>query len=377
MRGKPLSPSQRGLSASIFTIANLFLLALLLAGGAIFSGCASVSANNRSLLAAKISVIPSAVEFKEVVVGQKNSQTILVSNFSGGPVRLDEIAISGKGFTLLPEKAPILLAPGTSVRLNVAFTPTTPAAAQGALQISNVTEGVFNVPLSGSGEKASPQMELSPSALNFGAVSVHNASSQSVSLKNTGNVAVTINSIGMPGGVFSVAGLAAGTSLSPGQTLPFRVTYQPNASGTSSSGVTIASTALSAPLKLSLSGSATNSSTTTASQTPPPTSTPTSSAPAPSAPSSAPSTPTAAPTPASVALNWDASTSSVAGYHVYRSSVSGGPYTRITASTVTALNYSDGSVQAGSKYFYVVSALDPSGDESAYSNEASADIPNN
>ncbi len=76
-----------------------------------------------------------------------------------------------------------------------------------------------------------------------------------------------------------------------------------------------------------------------------------------------------------VTLNWVASTSSgVTGYNVYRGSTSGGPYTLIGSSS-TAVTYTDFKVAAGASYFYVVTAIDSSGAESGYSNEAQGTVP--
>jgi len=61
---------------------------------------------------------------------------------------------------------------------------------------------------------------------------------------------------------------------------------------------------------------------------------------------------------------------------VYRSATSGGPYTRISGSVISSLGYQDGEVVSGSRYYYVVTALDSAGTESAFSNEASASVPN-
>lgn len=81
-------------------------------------------------------------------------------------------------------------------------------------------------------------------------------------------------------------------------------------------------------------------------------------------------------TPHSVTLSWAASTSSnVTGYNVYRGSVSGGPYSKINSSLVSALNYTDSSVQGGTTYYYVVTAVDNTGMESSYSNMATAVVP--
>ena len=69
-----------------------------------------------------------------------------------------------------------------------------------------------------------------------------------------------------------------------------------------------------------------------------------------------------------VALAWTASAGAT-GYHVKRATTSGGPYTQIGAPT--GASYADTSVNAGTAYYYVVSALNPYG-ESADSSQASA-----
>jgi fibronectin type 3 domain-containing protein len=71
-----------------------------------------------------------------------------------------------------------------------------------------------------------------------------------------------------------------------------------------------------------------------------------------------------------VNLNWTA-VDNAASYNVYRSTTSGGPYTKI-ATGVTGTTYNDTDVTNGTTYYYVVTAVNSSGTESAYSNEASA-----
>ncbi|HEX5423161.1 MAG TPA: putative Ig domain-containing protein [Candidatus Acidoferrales bacterium] len=78
----------------------------------------------------------------------------------------------------------------------------------------------------------------------------------------------------------------------------------------------------------------------------------------------------------SVALTWTASpTSGVAGYNVYRSTVDGSGFVQINTSLVTSLTYTDGTVLDSTTYYWVVTAVDGSGNESAYSPEFSLAIP--
>jgi len=78
----------------------------------------------------------------------------------------------------------------------------------------------------------------------------------------------------------------------------------------------------------------------------------------------------------SVALTWNASTSPmVAGYNVYRSTVSGSSYVRINSLLNAGLSYTDATVQNANTYYYVTTAVDASGGESGFSNEVSTAIP--
>jgi fibronectin type 3 domain-containing protein len=65
----------------------------------------------------------------------------------------------------------------------------------------------------------------------------------------------------------------------------------------------------------------------------------------------------------------------VSGYNVYRSTVSGSGYVKLNSSLVATLTYTDSTVQSGTTYFYVTTAVDSSGNESVHSNEVSAPIP--
>lgn len=77
-----------------------------------------------------------------------------------------------------------------------------------------------------------------------------------------------------------------------------------------------------------------------------------------------------------VALSWNASISSgVIGYNAYRSTTSEGPYTKLNSALLTATSYSDQNVVNGPTYYYVTTAVNTSGVESAYSNQAVATVP--
>jgi hypothetical protein len=75
-------------------------------------------------------------------------------------------------------------------------------------------------------------------------------------------------------------------------------------------------------------------------------------------------------------LTWTANTESdLAGYRVYRSPTAGGPYSLISGtSLVSTGTYLDQNLEGGKTYYYTVTAVDGSGNESPRSNEASGTV---
>ena len=345
MRGTTYWPHGRG-SARYISLRSLALLMCAAIPPAFLTSCASVSAGDDPL-ASTVSVIPAAVNFKELVVGQKNSQTIRVTNTGKEPVSLQSLHVSGQGFALSPAKTPHLLLPGKNLQLTVTFSPAKAVPAAGTLTISGSDlKGLISVPLSGSGERAVPQLQVFPGSLNFGSVAVNSSATQTVMVKNTGNVRLSLTSLVLSNSLFSINGFSAGVSLAPNQTSEFKVSFHPTKTGTSTATLSLNGTGLASPAKLTVSGSATSTASPTSSST------------------------------HLVRLTWGSSPSSAAGYHVYRGGASGGPYNRISGSVIAALDYTDTSVQAGHRYYYVVTALNSEGAESSFSNEAGVDVPN-
>jgi hypothetical protein len=78
----------------------------------------------------------------------------------------------------------------------------------------------------------------------------------------------------------------------------------------------------------------------------------------------------------SVTLTWNASTSAVAGYNVYRSGVRGRDYVKVNAALVRGeTSYKDETVESGKTYYYVTRSVDAKGNESADSNVTTVVVP--
>lgn len=93
-------------------------------------------------------------------------------------------------------------------------------------------------------------------------------------------------------------------------------------------------------------------------------------------PPAAPNGLTAALDGVNASLDWDDNTEDdLNGYYVYRSTTSGGDYSKINSAAQMSSDYMDTTAADGETYYYVVRAVDNSWNESDDSNEASATIP--
>ena len=85
-----------------------------------------------------------------------------------------------------------------------------------------------------------------------------------------------------------------------------------------------------------------------------------------------------APPTQSATLTWNANNTEpdLAGYHVFRKTTSGASYSSTPHATISAgtTTYLDTGLLVGNTYFYVLTAFDTSGNDSAYSNEDSKTI---
>ena len=177
------------------------------------------------------------------------------------------------------------------------------------------------------------------SALSFSSVNIGSNSTLSVIFTNGGNSSVTISNVTISGAGYTASGVSSGQIVASGATATLNATFTPASAGSLPGTVTVTSNATNSPATITLSGTGVQS------------------------------------VSHSVTLTWTASASPVTGYNVYRSTVSGGPYTLMTSSPVAATTYVDSAVSAGITYYYVVTSVNSSGVESAYSAEVSATVP--
>jgi hypothetical protein len=308
--------------------------------GTVTSAAAALTVN--PVPAPGIQVSSTSINFGNGVVGSSSSQVLIITNTGAATLSITQVNTSGSGsFSVSGFSLPLNVNAGQQTTITVAFLPTSAGSASGNISIvSNAPTSPTSVGLSGTGIAATLTLSISPTSLSFGNVTTGTASgTQNVTITNTGNSNVTISQITVSGAGYSVTGGSTPVTLSPSQSITLVTLFSPAVAGSVTGSISIVSNANGSPASVSLSGTG------------------------------------VAPVQHSVALTWNASTSIVSGYNVYRSTVSGSAYTKINSSLVGGLSYSDATVQNSTTYYYVTTAVDSNGVESSFSNEVSAPIP--
>jgi hypothetical protein len=283
-----------------------------------------------------LSATPTAVNFGTVPVGSSATQLVTIKNGRGTSVKLMSASLSGAAFSFSGLNLPLTLNAGQSITFTTKFGPKAAGAVTGSIKVtSSATTTTVN--LAGTGGTTG-SLSLSPTTLNFGAVTVGTQKSMTATL-TAGGASVKVTSSAVSTSEFAVSGIAYPLSLAAGQSKSFTVVFKPGASGTATANLKF-TTGSGSTVSESLTGSGASASAH------------------------------------SVSLAWNPSSSgAVVGYNVYRGTTTGGPYNKINSSLESSTAFGDANVAAGKTYFYVVTAVDGGGTESGFSNQVKAIIP--
>jgi hypothetical protein len=238
------------------------------------------------------------------------------------------------------QKNGVVIAGATVSSYSTAVTGTSDNGSQFSVVVSNGLGSVTSVSAILTVEPGTLILNASSGSVNFGSVDVSGSSVQSVMFTNAGTANVTISNVSASGAGFNASGLSSGMILAPGQPAALNVTFAPAAAGNASGSITVSSNASSGARIVTLVGTGSAASVTQ-----------------------------------SVSLSWSGSTSTVTGYNVYVSTISGSGYAKLTTSPVLTTAFVDSGLDTAQTRYYVVTSVNSSNEESAYSNEVAAIIP--
>lgn len=298
----------------------------------------SVKVIGSSFSVGTLTANPAKQSFGNVQVGKTATLSQTLTNSGSSNVTISQVTAKGTAFSVSGIATPLTLAPAHSVTFHTTFAPKATGTFSGSISVaSNASNASLSISEAGTGTSTGG-LSTSPATLSFGTVAVGSQKTLSASLTASG-ASVTVKSASVNSTEYAVSGISFPLTLAAGQSVTYKVAFKPQSSGTANASLTFATGTSSSNANEVLSGTGGTA------------------------------------TSHSVKLTWKASSSTVVGYNVYRGGHSGGPYTSVTSSPDSTTAFTDTSVQAGATYYYVVTAVDSSGHESVYSNQATAVVP--
>jgi hypothetical protein len=281
---------------------------------------------------------PCSLHFGRVAVGTSSSVSIHLVNTGTKSLRITAKSKRGIEFQFGNFPLPVTIAPGKSIPLPIVFKPTAAGHVTGTFNVvSTALNKRLSMQVAGNGVSG-PQLTVTPSTLSFGNVTLGKSATLAATL-SAANGDVTISSDQLTSSEFSVVGLNLPLTIPAGQSIKAALKFTPNQSGTASGKIGYFSNATVSPAVEQLTGVGVTA------------------------------------TAHSVSLTWQDSGSGIVGFNVYRGSTHGGPYRQINSALDASTDYTDYAVVAGATYYYVTTAIDGTGQQSAYSNETLATIP--
>ncbi len=204
--------------------------------GLLLAGCIDTSV---SQLFPELTVTPEALDFGEVVVDYTATLPITLVNTGDTELNIRSVGFQdGSVFSVGPW--PEVLEVDEQAQVEVSFTPPTYLDYSDVLLIETddpdeLENGPHQVPVSGvGGDGPTPDIEVEPTTLDFGAVAPGDTVLQYFTIDNVGDGTLEITDFRQEGsGAFTVTPLPVGHVIEPGATVDtIVVTYQPvNADG--------------------------------------------------------------------------------------------------------------------------------------------------
>jgi hypothetical protein len=209
--------------------------------------------------------IGSTIAFGSVPVGTISAaQTVTITNTGTTPLALTNISDTPEDvFAVLSGDCPTSLVPapaaGSSCTATINFEPSATGPVTGTLDIvtSDPKNGTAAITLTGTGIAQGSVVTLNPTSLTFASQPLHTTSTQqTVTLTNSGNVALTLTSIFVTGtnaADFTESDNCA-SPIAVNAKCTIGITFTPSATGTRTASISITDSATGSPQTVPLTG---------------------------------------------------------------------------------------------------------------------------
>lgn len=181
-----------------------------------------------------LSASPATVQFTDVPTGAGSRQTVNVVNTGTTAVKITGVTLpADAALTVDPVTVPVVgqtIQPLASIPVSLTFRPTKATSVTDKLVVTS-DRGSVTVPVTATAVSGTAHLEVPPS-LDFGVVPVGMSATRDFTIKNTGNIPMTITKAKAPQGAFSTTTpISEGLVIPAGEAAFQSVTFTPAALG--------------------------------------------------------------------------------------------------------------------------------------------------
>ncbi len=173
-----------------------------------------------------------ATTFPTTTISSSSERTLTLT--ATQEVKLASLVSSSAQFTLgtpVPS-LPATLAAGQTIEIPITFAPTGTGPQAASVTAETSTGKKVSFALSGTGQAVGAKLEATPPLVTFEGTTVGGERSESVTFRNVGGTALTVNAVHLPKVPFIVEGAPAkGLSIASGDSVTVTVTFKPTEEG--------------------------------------------------------------------------------------------------------------------------------------------------
>lgn len=197
----------------------------------------------------EIDVAPTSHNYGGVVVGVNAFRTFAIRNLGGTNLQLTGATLIGGqtgDFAITQGAAPVTVLPGATHNLEVRFTPAALGLRTTTLRLANndANENPVDVPLSGTGTVAAPDIAVTPTSYGYGTQPVGVGVTQTFTVSNTGTMSLTVGAPSLSGpdaAAFAITSGQGGFTIAPSGNNTIQVRFTPPTAGPKNATLTIPS----------------------------------------------------------------------------------------------------------------------------------------
>jgi iron transport multicopper oxidase len=183
----------------------------------------------------------SPVDFGPVLLGHSLTRDVVLQ--ASQATQITTMSVDSSVYVLQsPPALPLSVAAGGTVTIPVTFSPVRGGDYPGSLAIVT-TSGSAGISLDGEGQANGPELAVGPKSLTFGGVPPGSFERLNLLVENEGMQPMVFTGVESPSSPFTVTGgPAVGDVVAPGAAVTLSVTYAPEAAGTYTDSLSVAST---------------------------------------------------------------------------------------------------------------------------------------